>query len=120
MTEQRFEVQHRSEESRYVLIDRGADGTDSNAIGEEAYVDVVTGEATHRVMYHTHVSEEYGGQGLASVLVRYAVEHTIAAGLTISPVCPYVVKWLEKHSDYAAHVIKAGPEHLRAVREQQR
>lgn len=112
MAEQ-FEVQHVAKEDRYVLIDT-ADGA-RKEIGEEAYVDVANGETQQRVMYHTAVSEDYGGQGLASVLVRFAVEHAIGEGLTVVPVCPYVVKWLEKHGEYAAHLVKAGPQHLQAA-----
>lgn len=114
---ERFNVQHRASENRYVLID--TDKSDTAEIGEEQYVDFAVGDATHRVMHHTSVSEQYGGQGLASVLVRYAVEHTVNEGLLVVPVCPYVAKWIEKHPEYSEHVVQARPEHLQAVRQRQ-
>jgi len=107
MTEGRFQVRHEADRSRYTLVDTDHDAV----IGEEVYVDV----AAQRVFYHTVVSEDYGGQGLASVLVRAAVEDTIAAGLAIVPVCPYVKSWLPKHPEYAAHVVNPRPEHLQAI-----
>ena len=115
-TSERFVVEHRPEELRYALVDRGEDGTGTAVVGEETYVDVSTDAGTDRVMYHTGVSEEYGGQGLASVLVRAAVDDTIAAGHKIVPVCPYVAAWAKKHPDLGDHFVPRRPEHLRAVK----
>ncbi|WP_020500550.1 GNAT family N-acetyltransferase [Sciscionella marina] len=119
MTENRFEVRERPEESRYVLIDLDAAGPARNAIGEESYVDVENPGSTHRVLFHTGVSEEYGGRGLAAFLVRTVVEDAIAKGYGIVPVCPYVAAWLPKHPEYAGHVVTPDPEHHRAVHAQQ-
>lgn len=107
MPDERFQVRHEPGRSRYALVDTGHDAV----IGEEVYVDV----AGQRVFYHTVVAEEYGGQGLASVLVRAAVEDAIAAGFAVVPVCPYVKGWLPKHPEYAAHVVNPRPEHLQAI-----
>lgn len=114
MNQDRFAVEHRPEESRYVLLDRTAEPA-TQEIGEESYVDVEATSGTQRVLFHTGVSDEYGGQGLASRLVQEVVDDVVAGGRSIVPVCPYVVKWLEQHSDYAEHVVKPRPEHLRAV-----
>lgn len=120
MTDNRFAVEHRPHESRYVLIDRGDDGSGDAVIGEEPYVDVVAGDQTERVLFHTGVSEAYSGKGLASVLVRGAVDHLTGDGLKIVPVCPYVVAWLPKHPEYSGQVVTPGPQHIRAISEQQR
>lgn len=84
-------------------------------IGEEAYVDVEDGGSIQRVLYHTDVSSEYGGQGLASFLVGQVVHDVVAAGSAIVPVCPYVAGWLPKHPEYDEHVVKPRPAHLQAV-----
>jgi len=112
MTTERFTVQDIREQSRYVLLDRGEDGGEPKEIGEEGYVDV----GDDRVLYHTLVSDDYGGQGLASKLVRQVVDDAIAAGKGIVAVCPYVVAWLSKHPEYAEHVVERRPEHTEAVR----
>ena len=110
-TEQRFEVQHQPERSRYALVDRrSAD----RVVGEEDYVDVEPG--AQRVFFHTVVSPEHSGQGLAGVLVRAAVEDAIARGYSIVPVCPYVAAWLPKHPEYGEHVVAPTSEHRSAVR----
>ncbi|MEV7631020.1 GNAT family N-acetyltransferase [Microbacterium sp. NPDC089318] len=115
MTDERFEVRDVPDESRYVLIDRGDDGTRSTQIGEESYVDV----GDERVLFHTGVSEEYSGQGLASKLVGAVVDDVIAAGKRIVPVCPYVVAWLPKHPEYQHHVVERRGEHVAAIKAQQ-
>ncbi|QMU98022.1 N-acetyltransferase [Microbacterium esteraromaticum] len=115
MTDGRFVVRDLPGESRYVLIDRGEDGTQSKEIGEESYVDV----GDERVLFHTGVAEEYGGQGLASTLVRAVVDDSVAAGRSIVPVCPYVAAWLPKHPEYQQHVVERRGEHIAAIKAQQ-
>ncbi|MFD5214678.1 GNAT family N-acetyltransferase [Microbacterium sp. NPDC058345] len=109
---ERYTVQHEPGQSRYVLLDRGAGDAEAREIGEESYVDV----GTERVLFHTFVSDDFAGQGLASVLVRAVVEDTISSGLRIAAVCPYVAAWLPKHPEYSAHVAQRRPEHGAAVR----
>ncbi|RIQ34015.1 GNAT family N-acetyltransferase [Jiangella rhizosphaerae] len=120
MTDQRFEVQNRAEESRYVLIDHDATSPADQIIGEEDYVDVDTPGGIQRVLYHTGVSEDYSGQGLASLLVRTVVEDVIAHHYAIVPVCPYVAAWLPKHPEYNDHIVRPRPHHLRAVAARQK
>ncbi|MDQ4212901.1 GNAT family N-acetyltransferase [Microbacterium capsulatum] len=120
MTQERFTVQDRPEQFRYVLLDRGEDGTQEKEIGEESYVDVAADDGAQRVLFHTLVSDEYAGQGLASMFVRTIVEGLIASGTAIVPVCPYVAAWLPKHPEYAEHVVQPQRIHLEAIRDQQR
>lgn len=126
MAQERFTVEHREGESRYVLLDHEANENDANGntgadpearvIGEERYVTTDFGERPQRVLHHTFVDPEYGGQGLAAVLVRATVDDSIEAGFDIVPVCPYVVKWVAKHPDeYAGRIVKATPRHLDAI-----
>ena len=115
MSEARFTVENRSDESRYVLLDGEAEPGAAEA-GEESYLDYEADGVEQRIMYHTGVSEQYGGVGLASVLVKGAVEDAIAAGRKIVPVCPYVAAWLPKHPEYAAHVAEKTAEHIAVLR----
>ncbi|WP_336645354.1 GNAT family N-acetyltransferase [Microbacterium sp. USHLN186] len=115
MSAERFVVRDVPEESRYVLLDRGEDGRQSAEIGEESYVDV----GDDRVLHHTEVSEEYGGQGLASTLVRAVVDDAVASGRSIVAVCPYVVGWLGKHPEYQQHAVERRSEHIAAIKAQQ-
>ena len=57
-----------------------------------------------RIFPHTVIDKEFGGRGLATILVREALDATRAAGLRIVAVCPMVVGFVEKHPEYAEAV----------------
>lgn len=52
-----------------------------------------------RVFFHTEVSSEFGGRGLAGLLVRGALADSIRGNLTVVPVCPLFAKHLKEHGD---------------------
>ena len=101
-------VRNNPERSRFEVLDA------DTVIGQAAYVDDVG--AGQRIFYHTVIDEEYGGRGLAGVLAAQALDETVAAGLMIVPVCPYIKKYLGKHPGYAANVLARTPAHLELVR----
>lgn len=55
-------------------------------------------------LVHTEVADELEGQGVGSALVRAALDHAEATGLTVVPQCPFVTSWLERHPDRAAEL----------------
>ncbi|HEX9225877.1 MAG TPA: GNAT family N-acetyltransferase [Arthrobacter sp.] len=77
-----------------------------SAVGQAAYVD---DGASHRIFYHTVIEDGYGGQGLAGRLAAQALDETVAAGLKIVPVCPYIKKYLGEHAGYEAMIQKPTP-----------
>ena len=79
-----------------------------------------SGAVTERVFFHTEVDDAFEGQGVASQLVRFALDDAIERGFRIVPVCPYVKAWLERHDDYAQHAVAVRPRHLEAVQARQR
>lgn len=54
-----------------------------------------------RAAEHTLVPPEIGGRGVAARLVEDMVADAREAGFRVHPVCSYVVKAFEKHSDWA-------------------
>lgn len=101
-------VRHNADRHRFELVD------DGKVIGKAHYLpDDGTGE---RVFFHTVVDEAYEGYGLGSKLAAFALDETVAAGLKIVPVCPYIHAFLGRHREYAADVVKVRPEHLDALR----
>ncbi|MEV7196217.1 GNAT family N-acetyltransferase [Streptomyces sp. NPDC093510] len=79
---------------------------DDKAAGFTAYRD----RDDRRVFFHTEIDDAYAGQGLASILVREALDDVRSAGLRIVPVCPYVAKFLKKHEEYADLADEVTPE----------
>jgi predicted GNAT family acetyltransferase len=94
--------------SRFELLDA------DTVIGQAAYMDDVG--AGQRIFYHTAIDEEYGGRGLAGKLAAQALDETVAAGLLIVPVCPFIKKYLGKHPGYAPNVVAPTPAHLEFLR----
>ena len=49
---------------------------------------------------HTEVDPAHEGQGVASQLVREALDQVRASNRQIVAYCPYVRAWLRRHPDY--------------------
>ena len=54
-----------------------------------------------RTFPHTEVTPEFQGRGLATILVRQALEATRAAGLKVIPQCWMVAEFVEKNPEFA-------------------
>jgi predicted GNAT family acetyltransferase len=50
-------------------------------------------------LQHTVVPEDARGEGVGDALVRAAVAHARAEGLTLIPTCPFVEAWMRRHPD---------------------
>jgi predicted GNAT family acetyltransferase len=76
--------------------DRFSISVDGSKAGFTEYVD----HENQRIFPHTEIDEEFGGRGLATILVGEALETTRAAGLRIVPVCSMVAGYIEKHPEF--------------------
>jgi predicted GNAT family acetyltransferase len=76
---------------------------DGTAAGFTEYVDsAASGDtAGERTFPHTVIEEAFGGRGLATLLIRTALDATRVAGLAVIPRCPAVAHFLAKHPEYA-------------------
>lgn len=79
---------HAPDQQRYEIRD------DDEVIGLAQYR---LPDDVHVDFVHTEVDDAYGGQGLASKLVAFALADVEAQGKRIIPHCPYVAAWLKKH-----------------------
>src|SRR4051794_19551636 len=50
---------------------------------------------------HTVIESAFEGQGLGSTLIRAALDDARAKKRAVVAVCPFVLKFIERHSDYA-------------------
>jgi predicted GNAT family acetyltransferase len=90
-TEDTITVGHAPDRHRYELRD------DAEVIGVLTYR---LPDDEHVDLVHTEVDDAYGGRGLASRLVAFAIADISAQGRRIIPHCPYVQSWLKKHPGY--------------------
>lgn len=70
--------------------------SDSELAGFVEYAD----RENQRVFYHTEIDSRFSGRGLASELVNFALSDTRAAGMRVAPVCPYVDKYVRRHTEF--------------------
>jgi uncharacterized protein len=63
---------------------------------------------TRIVFTHTVTEPQYEGRGVASRLVRFALDDSRERGLRVTPVCPFVRSYIRRHDEYA-DLAAAGP-----------
>ena len=80
--------------------DATAQRFETHVEGHVAVVDY-TLEGGIMTITHTGVPEAIGGRGVASELVRVALDHARASGWRVHPQCPYAAVWIRRHPDYA-------------------
>ncbi|SER63104.1 hypothetical protein SAMN05216188_113158 [Lentzea xinjiangensis] len=51
-------------------------------------------------LVHTEVDDAYAGQGLGGRLAKFALDDAQARGVKVSPTCPFVAKYVDKHPEY--------------------
>ncbi|MFD7280911.1 GNAT family N-acetyltransferase [Streptomyces sp. NPDC059862] len=66
------------------------------------------------VPVHTIVEPAHEGKGIAGSLARELYTIAKREGIVVAPLCPYVVKWAERHPEEAP---AADPELLRAAKQ---
>ena len=49
---------------------------------------------------HTEIDDAFGGRGLATTLIRAALDTVRESGGQVLPYCPFVRSFLRKHGDY--------------------
>lgn len=59
-------------------------------------------------LLHTEIPESLGGKGLAGRLARHAMRVATDAGLSVDPACPFMIGWLDRHTEYARLVRRPG------------
>ena len=49
------------------------------------------------VFTHTEVPPQYGGKGIGSALIRFALRSARERGLKVVPICPFFAAYIRKH-----------------------
>ncbi|ALV31993.1 GNAT family N-acetyltransferase [Streptomyces sp. NPDC101209] len=89
------------------------DGADGEVVGHIEYF-VLESPRRALVPVHTIVEPAHEGKGIAGSLARELYAIAEREGVVVAPLCPYVVKWAERHPDVAG---TADPELLRAAKQ---
>jgi predicted GNAT family acetyltransferase len=51
------------------------------------------------VFPHTEIDPKFGGKGLGSALIEYALNETLGKNYQVAPYCPFVSKFIAKNPD---------------------
>ncbi|WP_373319774.1 GNAT family N-acetyltransferase [Rugosimonospora africana] len=73
------------------------------AVADDAVAGIIQYRDRHdgaRVFLHTETMPDFAGKGVASVLVRQALEMERERRQMVVPVCPFVSAFLERHPEY--------------------
>ena len=79
-----------AEEGRYTIA------VDNRVVGHTSFAD----RGDQRVFDHTEIHPEFGGRGLATLLVEEALDDARDAGKRIVPVCSMIGTVLRKHPEF--------------------
>jgi predicted GNAT family acetyltransferase len=91
-----LQVHDNEKESRYEL-----------AVGDDVAVAEYERRPDCVVFTHTQVPPPLSGKGLASKLVRHALDDTRARGLRVIALCEYVAAYINRHPEYK-DLLKSG------------
>ena len=69
--------------------------------GETAVVIDYTDNGETVALVSTRTDDKFGGQGLGTELVSYALRDIRERGLAVNPVCPFVAHVLETNDEFA-------------------
>ena len=86
-----MQMQRSHERHRYEAVEYGA------VLGYSVYIE--EGEAIE--LPHTVVEPAFKGKGIASALVRYALDDIRANGRRVIPTCAFVAAYIQRHPEYA-------------------
>ncbi len=76
--------------------DRFTISVDGRRVGIADFID----RDGRRIFPHTEVDPRFQGRGLATILVRHALEATRAEGLRVVPQCWMVAEFIDKNPEF--------------------
>lgn len=63
------------------------------------FVDYTAGDGVIALV-HTEVDDAFGGQGVGGRLAQGALDDIRRQAKSVSPVCPFIKGYIEKHAEY--------------------
>ncbi|MEM1096578.1 MAG: GNAT family N-acetyltransferase [Bacteroidota bacterium] len=68
--------------------------------GQLAFAEYILTKDGRLVITHTEVPPALEGQGIASHVIKAALDHARAANLQVMPLCPFAAAYIRRHSEY--------------------
>ena len=58
------------------------------------------------VFPHTEIDPQFGGKGLGTTLIEYALNEIAKENLSVEPICPFVSKYIGKNPEKYLYLVK--------------
>jgi len=84
------EITHRPEEKRFTVRE----------LAHEAYLECYALPGDVLDYAHTYTPNEIRGRGIATAIIRRALEYARANGKTVIPGCPFVRTYVDRHHEF--------------------
>ena len=68
--------------------------------GQFAFAEYILTKDGRLVITHTEVPPALEGQGVASHVIKAALDHARASKLQVMPLCPFAAAYIRRHSEY--------------------
>lgn len=95
-----IQVVHLAERERF-RAEVDVDGVPTEVGYLDYTSDVNNPDGGRLALTHTVIFDAYGGRGYAGELVGEVLDQIRSDGYQVVPVCSYVVKYIDKHPEYA-------------------
>ncbi len=86
------DVEHREQEGRFVVSE----------LGHEAYLEYHELQDGTLDYAHTFTPNEIRGRGIATAIIREALDWAMATKKRVLPSCPFVNTYIDRHGEYKA------------------
>jgi predicted GNAT family acetyltransferase len=83
-----------------LINNEAKDSFEMTVEGQRAFIDYQVKDGKI-FLVHTEVPKALEGRGIAAAMVEKAFQYIEAHHLILVPLCPYVVHYLEQHSEWA-------------------
>jgi predicted GNAT family acetyltransferase len=70
--------------------------------GHTAFIEYILAKGDIMFLTHTEVPDALGGKGVGSEIVEKALNYIKDHNYTLAPLCPFVAKYLTRHTDWKA------------------
>lgn len=102
MSEQESAPRPSDGDDQPTIVDNAEERRYEARIGGELAGWVEYGRVSNRlVALHTEVPPEFGGRGIGSALIRRVLDDARAAGVRITPRCPFFLAHFQRHPEDA-------------------
>jgi predicted GNAT family acetyltransferase len=83
-----------------LIVNKEAGRFEMHIDGHIAFIEYILAKGDIMFLTHTEVPNALAGKGIGSKIVEKTLDYINDKGYTLAPLCPFVAKYLTKHTDW--------------------